>query len=535
MFSSRKRCILAKSGSAGDKLKRRRATVSTIRFLHCFRNKVVTVARHLSPSGGLAIVSKCLSDYYRCPERYERIALKEPLKEPGGFFRFGEDTICYGKRSGGRTSESFTNSLYDAYPDSTIGNGTTHLPFDPSELLDNLRCERYVGAWREGYLKSSLVRMYYLLRPFLSFNMRSYVKRLHLRGRSEAQFPCWPVDCSVDNLMEQLFLLAVRSNGRRRIPFIWFWPEGAPSCAIMTHDVETKVGQEFCSELMDIDDSYGIKASFQIVPEGCYAVSARFLSSIQERGFEVGVHDLNHDGHLYRDRKQFLRRAARINSYGEQYGAEGFRAAVLYRKQSWFDALKFSYDMSVPNVAHLDPQPGGCCTVMPYFIGDILELPVTMTQDYMMFHLLNDYSINVWKRQIGLVMEKSGFISFIVHPDYIKETRERAVYKELLAHLSALKEKMNLWITTPGEVNRWWRQRAAMTLVEDGNDLRIEGVGSERARIAYASEQGGRLIFTLKPAAADGEEPTHGNGEELNHSILEAQAVLPETSLVPHA
>ena len=74
---------------------------------------------------------------------------------------------------------------------------------------------------------------------------------------------------------------------------------------------------------------------------------------------------------------------------------------MLYRKQSWFDALDFAYDMSVPNVAHLDPQRGGCCTVMPYFIGDMLELPVTMTQDYMMFHILKDYSIGLWKQQIS--------------------------------------------------------------------------------------------------------------------------------------
>ena len=74
-----------------------------------------------------------------------------------------------------------------------------------------------------------------------------------------------------------------------------------------------------------------------------------------------------------------------------------------------------------------------------------------------------------------------------------------------------------------------------MTLVEDGNDLRIEGAGSERARIAYASEQGGRLIFTLKPSAADGEGSTKGNGQDLHRTILESEAVLPETSLVPHS
>jgi len=47
-------------------------------------------------------------------------------------------------------------------------------------------------------------------------------------------------------------------------------------------------------------------------------------------------------------------------------------------------------------------------------------------------------------------------------------------------------------------VNRWWRQRAEMRLIEDGEDVRIEGAGSERACVAYASEQNGRLTFTVQ-------------------------------------
>ena len=94
-----------------------------------------------------------------------------------------------------------------------------------------------------------------------------------------------------------------------------------------------------------------------------------FLNSIRDRGFAVNIQDLNHDGRLFKSHAEFLARVAKINSYAEQYGAEGFRSAILYRVEKWFGALKFAYDMSVPNVAHLDPQRGGCCTVMPYFIG----------------------------------------------------------------------------------------------------------------------------------------------------------------------
>ena len=106
---------------------------------------------------------------------------------------------------------------------------------------------------------------------------------------------------------------------------------------------------------------------------------------------------------------------------------------MLYRKQVWYDALKFEFDMSVPNAAHLDPQRGGCCTVMPYFLDEILEIPVTAVQDYTLFNVLHDYSINLWKEQMEMIMQRNGCMSFIVHPDYVTTPRELGVYKELLA------------------------------------------------------------------------------------------------------
>ena len=303
-------------------------------------------------------------------------------------------------------------------------------------------------------------------------------------------------------------LLALKASGASRIPFIWFWPDAKSSCAIMTHDVETRFGRDFCHALMEIDDSFGVKASFQIIPEDRYLVEPVFLQSIRERGFEIVVHDLNHDGHLYRDRDQFLERAVKINSYGKEFGADGFRAAVLYRKQLWYDALNFAYDMSVPNVAHLDPQRGGCCTVMPYFLGGILEIPVTTVQDYTLYNILHDYSISIWKQQTAIIMEKHGCMSFIVHPDYLQQPRQLSVYKELLTYLDRLRQDNNVWITTPREVNRWWRQRAAMTLAEGSDGWHILGTGAERARIAWASEVDGNLVLSLDDATRNTSAPS---------------------------
>ena len=133
--------------------------------------------------------------------------------------------------------------------------------------------------------------------------------------------------------------------------------------------------------------------------------------------------------------------------------------------------------------------------MMPYFVGHVLEIPVTTTQDYTLFHILNDYSIDLWKQQIEIIMQKHGCMSFIVHPDYVVKPRELAVYRELLEHLAVLREEQNIWFAMPGEVNLWWRQRAKMRLEEDGLGWRIAGDGSERACIAYASEEDGRLCI----------------------------------------
>lgn len=442
-------------------------------------------------------MTNCLERYYRSPQRYFRFLAKGPLSNSNGYFQFGDSATCYGSYFGREPSRFPAGALHDALRDVVVEDGNIYLPFDPACVVDNLYREEYIGEWRRGSI-STLARMYYFIRPLLSVGVRRYLQRLHLRGWDKLPFPRWPVDCSVDNLFGQLMLLSLRASGVERIPFIWFWPDGAPSAAIMTHDVEATAGRDFCATLMDIDDSFGIKASFSVIPEERYAVEQNFLASIRDRGFEVVVHDLNHDGHLYRTREQFLKRAAKINAYGRQYGAEGFRAGVLYRKQVWYDALDFAYDMSVPNVAHLDPQRGGCCTVMPYFIGNILELPVTAAQDYTLFNILNDYSIDLWKKQIDLITGKHGLISFIVHPDYVINSRARCIYEQLLNRLRELRKEKSIWFATPGEVNRWWRQRDEMELINNQQGWRIEGEGSERARLAYACEVDGRLSFSFE-------------------------------------
>lgn len=443
-------------------------------------------------------MNQAFLDYYRCPNSFADFSLtaeKSSGKGPG-YFAFGPGLICYGS-STLHVCEHATDLLPDALEHVRTKNSTCILPFDPTEVADNLRLERYVEPKKQTGIKALVRSIYYGLRPAFPVFLRRHLQRAWLKGWNEKPFPRWPVDKSVDQLFERLMLLTLQTGACQRIPFIWFWPEGKSSCAIMTHDVETATGLEWTTQLMDMNDSFHIKSSFQIIPAARYVASRETLLSIKNRGFEVNVHDLKHDGHLFDSHREFQPSAAQINEYAARFGSKGFRSGALYRNQEWFDAFQFSYDMSVPNVGHLDPQPGGCCTVMPYFIGDILELPVTTIQDYSLFNVLETYSQDIWNKQIEEIMQQHGLISFIVHPDYLDTPEAREAYTTLLRKLSTLRAEAALWIALPGEVDDWWRQRSQMTLVPDKDGWAIEGQGTERARVAYATLENNQVTYTF--------------------------------------
>lgn len=414
-----------------------------------------------------------------------------------GYFRFGSRIVCYGRMAGDVRAGN-DGPLTDALEYLRSDDDSVTLPFDPDVIVSNLQYERYTEVaeqqrWIERRWSQSL---YYWLRPAIPTVLRRCLQRAYLSNWNALSFPNWPVDRTADVLRERLLALTMSHLGIERLPFIWFWPDSHSSCAIVAHDVETQEGRDFSERLMDIDDEYGIPASFQIVPERRYDVPPSYLDAIRSRGFDVNVHGLDHEGNLFDRRGNFLDRARKINAYAHAFASEGFRSPSMYRNADLFQDLDFSYDMSVPSVARLEAQRGGCCTVMPYFLpGGMLELPLTTTEDYTLFHILKDYSTALWTWQAALILDGHGLMSFLIHPDYIRTAREMDVYRDLLVHLNRLKSDHGVWLAKPGDVNRWWRDRAGMELVADGGEWRIHGPGSERARVAYACLDGNELVY----------------------------------------
>ncbi len=425
-----------------------------------------------------------LVDFFRSP----RAVIQTPLaaKRPN-------------RHSFENTSDDACQWLHQSPP----GGSKLRSPADAAQLIHNLRHEHYTV--RPQIATSTLLssetarKVYYRIRPVLNSYLKKRLQRTFLRDWEAIPFPKWPVDTSVERILEGLLIHSIRVKNLEKIPFIWFWPDGASAATIVTHDVETDAGLAFIPSLIDIDESFDIRSSFQLVPEGRYNVPTSLIDNIRKRHCEVNVHDLDHSGNLFGNRNRFLKKSKRINGFLAAYGADGFRAGCMYRNVDWYDQLRISYDMSVPNVAHLEPQRGGCCTVFPYFIGNVLELPLTTIQDYSLLNILGSYSIDLWKAQVELILKRNGLLSFIVHPDYIMAEPALNVYRSLLTHLMQLRRENQLWFARPGDVNRWWRERNAMEVVWEGGKWRILGAGRQRARMAFARIENEHIVYEIMP------------------------------------
>jgi len=242
------------------------------------------------------------------------------------------------------------------------------------------------------------------------------------------------------------------------------WPQGKQFAVVLTHDVECEVGLEKVIQLADIDTKYGFKASFNFVAEG-YTFPAALREQLVARGFEVGVHGLKHDRSLYRSEQAFREQAVRINHYLREWCSEGFRSPSMYHNLDWLGNLDISYDSSTFDTDPFEPQPDGVGTIFPFLVrgGDqkklYVELPYTLPQDFTVFILMREKTIDIWKKKLDWIASRGGMALINVHPDYMGfcgkepgiEQYSSDRYEEFLSYV-AEKYEGRFWNALPKDV-----------------------------------------------------------------------------------
>jgi len=172
------------------------------------------------------------------------------LSSAPGYFRLAAGLRRNGKTAPIPVAKHAADDLVDTLPVECVNGDEIRLPFDPDKMADYLRYECYTEGGGKGTSRLGahpLIRdIYYLCRPLLRVSIRSILQRIHLRSQLKNPFPKWPVDRTVDRLFEKMMIAAIRANGSRPIPFIWFWHERKQAAFILTHDVEDEIGKAFC-------------------------------------------------------------------------------------------------------------------------------------------------------------------------------------------------------------------------------------------------------------------------------------------------
>src|SRR5207237_7976040 len=106
---------------------------------------------------------------------------------------------------------------------------------------------------------------------------------------------------------------------------------------IQSNDSESMVVLRIVNSLMQFVLLLRLLSCFNFVPEVEYLIPADFRQELTVNGFEVGIHDLKHDGRLFTSCRNFKRSAAKINSYAREWGASGFRSGFMLRNLDCLD------------------------------------------------------------------------------------------------------------------------------------------------------------------------------------------------------
>ena len=302
-----------------------------------------------------------------------------------------------------------------------------------------------------------LNRIYYGLKPFVPQSLRAAIRRrvaLRLRKRIGDVWPIMP--------------------GSQRPPENWpGWPERKKFAVVLTHDVESKAGVRNCRSLMEMELDLGFRSSFNFIPEGSYRVPTELREELTTKGFEVGIHDLKHDGRLFTSRRKFKRRATRINGYAREWGASGFRSGFMLRNLDWLHDLDVQYDASTFDTDPFEPQPDGRHTIFPFWVPrpngngsavpasseGYVELPYTLPQDSTLFVVLRETTPQIWMRKLDWIAEHGGMVLLDTHPDYMSfggspQTAKEypaALYREFLTYVKT-KYAGEYWHALPQEV-----------------------------------------------------------------------------------
>jgi peptidoglycan/xylan/chitin deacetylase (PgdA/CDA1 family) len=347
---------------------------------------------------------------------------------------------------------------------------------------------------------SGMMRAYYRLKPMMPRSLQLAMRRRYAQRQARVEFPRWPIEPILVERRQAELVAELQRRGADAVPAIAPWPEGHSCAVVLTHDVEGPSGVANVRRVMEIEQRHGFRSSWNFVADW-YPIEAGLLDHVRAAGHEVGLHGIKHDCKLFESRANFEAELPEIHHRLEEWGADGFRSPATHRNPDWMEELGARYDSSFPDTDPFEPRGGGCCSILPFFFGEMVELPITLVQDHTLWEILREETIDLWTKKSDWLAANEGLVNLITHPDYLDTPARLRMYEEFLEHLAGLE---GAWRALPAEVAEWWRARHELRLVEDElEQVGITGPQSARANLQWWSAgEGGGVARALAPRSA---------------------------------
>ena len=329
-----------------------------------------------------------------------------------------------------------------------------------SQNLDELSTmtlgEGQFGA--DHWTLSNVKKLYYTIKPLLPYPVRLLLRRIYQQGDPTGPL-AWPIERRYADFLWEVMRQLLQNDGQSSLSYRQFWPENKRYAFVLTHDVEGKDGQDFIPKVAELEESLGFRSVWNFVPER-YPLDRLLMQDLRDRGFEVGVHGLYHDGNLFRSHAEWKKRVKSINTYVRDFQAQGFRAPLTIRHPYWMQDMAVEYDSSFFDTDPYEPLSGGTMSLWPFFMGHLVELPYTLALDSTLFNILGDRVPDRWLAKAEFVAQYHGMVLMITHPDYLRDNALWKMYSEFLHYM---KDQQDYWHALPCEVAQWWRDRADRT------------------------------------------------------------------------
>jgi peptidoglycan/xylan/chitin deacetylase (PgdA/CDA1 family) len=283
-----------------------------------------------------------------------------------------------------------------------------------------------------------------------------------LRLKKDPKWPNWPIEKSVE-LLRYIYIKSISIKLNKNIPHIGFWPKKKFAFSV-THDCDTLSSFKNIESIRDIEKKYNINSSWNIVSNR-YKIDDKTIKQLKYQHCEIGLHGYNHDNKLaFLSRKEIKKRLSKASKIISKYNITGFRSPSLLRNKRFLDTLSehFEYDSSTCDTDLHSPvaMRSGTCTIFPFFIRGMTEIPITMPQDYRLMRM-NRTKIqifNIWKEKIDFIEKAGGCATLLTHPDshIFGSDKYLDVYDKILKYVD---KKNSVWKALPNEISTWWKDR----------------------------------------------------------------------------